>query len=243
MGILVNGDCLNYMKTLSDNSVECVFLDPPDNVGLAYASYKDWKPFYLEWLEDVVGEACRVGMTTWVSYYYQYDLDVSNMVVNKFILTHDWRKIIWRYTFGQYNSKDFASGYRILLRLCKRDVAIMRPEAILEESERQRIGDKRAVTTGRVPDDVWDFPRVTGNSVERCPWHPTQHPVVIYDRIMKYSCNNPTAQGNIGFLDLFAGTGTCFRAELLNPGVKTIGVEIDSSYCERILQSHRHVCT
>lgn len=177
-----------------------------------------------------------MGKTTWVSYYHRYDLDVSNMIVTKHILTHDWRKIIWRYTFGQYNSKDFTSGYRILLRLCNRDVVIMRPEAILEESERQRIGDKRAVATGKVPDDVWDFPRVVGNSLERCPWHPTQHPVVIYDRIMKFSC---TPHGN--FLDLFAGTGTCFRAELLNPGVKTIGVEIDNTYCERILQSHRHV--
>lgn len=239
VGTLVVGDCMNYMKTLDTSSVDCVFMDPPDNLGLKYGSYNDRRPHYVDWLHSLIVEACRIGRTTWISYYHKYDLDVS--VIAASLTDHDWRKIIWRYTFGQYNDKDFASGYRILLRLTKRDHAIMKPQAVLEESERQRLGDKRTVNTeGRVPDDVWDFPRVVGNSLERCSWHPTQHPVVLYDRIMKYSCEAPS-HNTIGFLDLFAGTGTCFRAELLNPGIQVVGVEIDNTYCEKILELHRHV--
>lgn len=52
MGILVNDDCLNYMKGLKANSM---FMDPPDNLGLLYDSYDDRKPIgqYLNWLESV----------------------------------------------------------------------------------------------------------------------------------------------------------------------------------------------
>lgn len=227
MSVLVVGDCMNYMKGLADNSVDCVFMDPPDNLGLKYGNYVDRRPHYAEWLQSLIVEAYRIGRTTWVSYYHKHDLDVSAIITG-----YEWRKIIWRYTFGQYQAMDFASGYRILLRLTKEN-SIMHPEHVLEESARQRLGDARANGL-RMPDDVWEFPRVVGNSLERCSWHPTQHPVVLYDRIMKYSCDD-------SFLDLFAGTGTCFRAELLNPGIRVVGCEIDFDYCQRILESHRHV--
>src|SRR5579872_4627516 len=61
------------------------------------------------------------------------------------------------------------------------------PDAIRIPSARMDQGDKRAAGP-RVPGDVWDFPRVVGNAKERQPWHPTQHPVALYDRVIKYSC-------------------------------------------------------
>lgn len=91
-----------------------------------------------------------------------------------------------------------------------------------------RINDKRSAGP-RVPGDVWDFPRVTGNSKERQSWHPTQHPVALYDRIIKFSCGPGDT-----FLDLFAGSGTCFRAGLLNPNVNIIGIEISPIYVEAL---------
>ena len=91
-----------------------------------------------------------------------------------------------------------------------------------------RIGDSRAAGP-KVPSDVWNFPRVAGTHAERKAWHPTQHPVVIYDRIMKYSCK----PGDL-FVDYFAGTGTAFRAGLLNPTLRVTGIEQSEFYCDQL---------
>jgi DNA modification methylase len=89
---------------------------------------------------------------------------------------------------------------------------------------------------GRIPDDVWEFPRVTGNSKERRSWHPTQHPVAVYARILRLS----TEPGDT-IVDLFGGTGTLFRA---NNGYgeadrrNAVAVEISKAYCDRIAAEH-----
>ena len=31
---LLNGDCLNVMKTIPDNAIDCIITDPPYNLGL-----------------------------------------------------------------------------------------------------------------------------------------------------------------------------------------------------------------
>ncbi len=94
-----------------------------------------------------------------------------------------------------------------------------------------RIGDARAAGP-RCPSDVWEFPRIVGNHPERSKFHPTQHPVVLYDRIMKFSCGQ-SVHGN-KFLDMFAGSGTCFRAGYLNPKIDVTGIELDKEYCREL---------
>jgi site-specific DNA-methyltransferase (adenine-specific) len=102
------------------------------------------------------------------------------------------------------------------------------------ESVRQQIGDKRANPDGRVPDDVWDFPRVVGNAKERRDWHPTQHPEALMRRIINYSCRKDET-----FLDLFLGTGTSFRVRKEN----VIGIEQSEKYCQEIAKEHDIVYT
>jgi len=48
------------------------------------------------------------------------------------------------------------------------------PCQIRVPSWRMLNGDKRAAPDGKVPGNVWDFPRVTGNSKQRRAFHPTQ---------------------------------------------------------------------
>ena len=79
------------------------------------------------------------------------------------------------FTFGQHNHHDLGNNHRPLLRLRWHDAPLY-PDAIRVPSWRQENGDKRADPRGRVPGDVFDFTRVTGNSKQRrhlAP-HPTQ---------------------------------------------------------------------
>ncbi len=185
-------------------------MDPPDNLGLEYVGYKDKRPDYYQWLSYIIKRSLRHCDTLWVSYFHSHDMILSKMIPDGI----PWRKIIWRYQFGQYRETDLASGYRIILRLGDPgDI-----DAVRVPSVRMQMGDPRAKGP-RVLDDVWDIPRVQGNNRERAHWHPTQHPREIYRRIYAYT--NP-------LLDLFAGTGTGFHIGM------EFGIEQSEFYCSKI---------
>lgn len=226
MNKLIVGDCLTVLPTLGH--YKTILADPPDNIGLVYGQYKDniLPQHYYLFVEAVIREAFYHCDVLWFSYNACHDLKISSIVeamLRRERGSWEWKKLIWTYTFGQYSSKDFGPCYRPILRL-SRAGALFFPDAVREESERMRLGDSRS-TGPKVPSDVWEFPRVVGNSVERQAWHPTQFPCALYGRMIRFS-GGPV-------LDLFAGSGTCFRAGRLC-GVDVDGIEIDTDYCKQL---------
>src|SRR5208337_450933 len=110
--------------------------------------------------------------------------------------------------------------------------ASLYPDAIRVPSWRQENGDKRADPRGRVPGDVFDFTRVTGNSKQRRPWHPTQLNEGLVERCLKFT----TPPGGI-VVDPFAGTGTTLRV-CKRLGFNSVNVEIDKDYCANIAKEN-----
>lgn len=226
---LVHGSCDGWTQ-----KADCIFMDPPDSINLKYDGFDDNNPNYIPWLCKLIAKACDLSPIVWVSYNAIWDLPLKSWA-NNFARWHkekEVRTIIWFYTFCQYNDKDMSNGYRPILLI--KDKGAGYPDNIREESERMRLGDARAAGP-KVPSDVWNFPRVAGTHAERRSWHPTQHPVILYDRIMKYSV--PPKGGT--FVDYFAGSGTCFRAQLLNPNVRVTGIEQSKFYCEQIAKENQ----
>lgn len=232
---LWEGDCGERLDQAREagERFRLVFADPPDNLGLAYASYKDKMPAdrYYDWIELLMLKSLAVADIVWFSYYWAHDLELTHRVRN--ILryrhpAHSYKKILWRYTFGQYVDSDCGSGFRYMVRLSGPTVTFD-AKAILVESERQRLGDARACPDGRVPDDVWDFPRVTGNSAERRTWHPTQHPEGLMERVVRL-CGPYGLPKPGGILDLFSGTGTVLRIAKRH-NYPAIACELDPEYC------------
>ncbi|MEM5784980.1 MAG: site-specific DNA-methyltransferase [Candidatus Aenigmatarchaeota archaeon] len=63
---IINDDCLNYLKIIPENSIECVITDPPAGIGFMG---KEWDSFgkglsarekFIGWLEMVARECLRV---------------------------------------------------------------------------------------------------------------------------------------------------------------------------------------
>lgn len=205
--MIFHGDCEEFLDA-NPQGIACIFMDPPDNLGLEYNGYKDKRDDYYGWLERLILKSIRLAPVVWISYYWAHDIEIKHRVRNILKFRHpsyEPKSVLWRYTFGQHKESDFGSGFRYMLRL-KRMGHPTYTDEVREESERQRMGDKRANPDGRVPDDVWDVPRVTGNSAERRSWHPTQHPERLMDRVI-------TSSTRVGerFVDLFGGTGTTLR--------------------------------
>jgi DNA modification methylase len=235
---LHNLDCLDFL-TQFKGKVPLLFADPPDNLGLKYDEYVDKRPAddYYNFIDIMIRKALCIADCVWISYYWEHDLEISYRLqsfLRRERSSVRAKKCIWRYTFGQYTDGDFASGFRYLLRLSKPQ-AKFRPDAIKVPSRRMELGDSRA-SGPRVPDDVWeippdifDFPRVVGNSDERRSWHPTQHPEAVLRRIILMHSDKGDS-----VIDLFGGTGTTLRV-CEQVGRTALISEISKDYCHRIV--------
>ncbi len=227
---LYNGDCLDVLESLE--SVDTLFADPPDNIGLGYDSYRDklnegdYVTLLRRWLQAFVLKA----RTVWFSYNSKWTFDVGRIVTEIVGLRAgdvEAKPCVQTFTFGQHNHHDLGNNHRPLLRVRWHNAPLY-PDAIRVPSWRQENGDKRADPRGRVPGDVFDFTRVTGNSKQRRTWHPTQLNEGLVERCVKLT--TPIG-GKV--VDAFGGTGTtlrvCKRLEL-----PCTLIELDPEYCRKI---------
>jgi site-specific DNA-methyltransferase (adenine-specific) len=59
---LINGDCLEKLKEIPDNSIDFIFTDPPYNLGKKYNDYSDNLEIkeYFDWCDKWIAELARV---------------------------------------------------------------------------------------------------------------------------------------------------------------------------------------
>jgi DNA modification methylase len=222
---IICGDCLKVLGTLP--AARMIFADPPDNLGMKYNGYRDRlrKNEYRKWLYGVIVTArFHDPGVFWLSHYYTYQQDVWSSIGNGG--DSEARMFYWRYTFGQHRHTDCGNGYRPIMRLSPSNVK-WNTDAIRVPSARTRAGDKRADPRGRVPDDVWEFPRVCGTFKERRKWAVTQHPEALMERMVKMSCG----PGDV-VIDMFAHSFTTARV-CRRLGIDCISIEISDYYCRK----------
>ena len=58
---IIQGDCLEVLRSFPDKSVDLVLTDPPYGVDLAYDVYKDTEVSWFELMDKVIPEMIRVG--------------------------------------------------------------------------------------------------------------------------------------------------------------------------------------
>lgn len=230
---LIHGDCLGVMPELE---ADCIFADPPDNIGLSYPGYDDNRPEgeYLGWLGDCLYAFLRAAPIVWLSYNAKWTFKLGPFIgwlKTEFSL--EVKPCVQTYTFYQHNQNDLGNAHRPLVRL-RRDNTPIYPNQIRVPSWRQLNGDKRADPRGKVPGDVFDFPRVVGNSKQRRRWSKTQLHEGLIERCIRLSTPD---SGKATVIDPFGGTGTTLRV------CKRIGrqctlIEQSLSFCEEIAREH-----
>lgn len=85
LGSLYNGDCIQVMQSIADNSVDLVFADPPFNLAKTYDEGIDDNlstSQYLSWCYDWLSECIRIlkpggslfvyNIPKWATYYTEY---------------------------------------------------------------------------------------------------------------------------------------------------------------------------
>lgn len=220
--MIINGDCLQEIKKLDDNSVDLIITSPPyDNIeGAGYSKgMKDvlFLKLYSEFFGNILSECYRVLKPTG-----QFYLNLKSGTINKTLITPHWIEflpefkqfqlksyIIWKYS-GSFDStkKRFHLDYEIIYHLSKGDITVY-----YDEDEHDPLTS------------VWNIPHYIKDRL-----HPVQMPEALAERIIKRG----SKEGDL-VLDIFAGSGTSLVvAKKL--GRKYIGYEINPQHYETTLE-------
>lgn len=222
---------------LAPGSVDLVFADPPYNIGVEYEddgtadrmSRMDYQVMVEDSIEQLA-EALRPGGTLWWLCPVDH-VDWIGQALTDYVGPREYL-IAWHETFAQYQGdRSLTRDFRMLYVHRKGDgYQTWNPGAIRIESERQRLGDKRANPNGRLPGTVWKVRRLQGTARARVPWHPAQLPPELLDRIILGWTN----EGDT-VLDGFAGSGS-MGMRCLEHGRNFVGVEKSKTYCRKMAE-------
>ena len=237
---IINGDSLELLKKIPDESVDITFADPPFNLRKKYNSYKDRLNIqdYLEWCKLWIYEMVRITKPTgsifvhnipkWLTFYATY--------LNQIADFKHW--IAWDAPTAPMGKSLQPSHYGILYYA--KDGSKNKYYEIRYPHKRCRkckyllkdYGGKKAGLHpfGPLVADVWtDIHRIKHNKYR--DQHPCQLPIHLLERIILMT----TDEGDIA-LDPFNGTGTtAIAAKRL--GRKYVGFDIDEQYV-KITEDH-----
>lgn len=227
------GDCLQLLKEIPDNSIDVTFADPPFNLKKGYNYYKDSLKVqeYLAWCELWINEIVRITKPTgsiflhnipkWLTYYAEF--------LNKNAIFKHW--ISWDAPTSPMGKSLQPGHYGILFYV--KELKINKFYEIRSPHKRARkskilakdYGGKKSLLHpfGPLLSDVWtDIHRIKHNKFR--DKHPCQLPVHLLERIILMSSDE-----NDIIFDPFSGTGTtAIAAKKL--GRNFIGFELDEDY-------------
>lgn len=203
-----------------------IFMDPPYNIGIDYgdgaqADRREDGPYLTEMghcIAQLKGRLTSDG-SLWVLINDEYAAEFGCILKDAGLTIRNWIK--WYETFGVNCSNKFNRCSRHLF-YCVVDPKrfVFHPEAVSRLSDRQtKYGDARANPEGKLWDDVWPIPRLTGTCDERLPDFPTQLPLALLRPIIACASD----PGDL-VLDPFCGSATTGVAAI-EAGRRFVGIE------------------
>jgi site-specific DNA-methyltransferase (adenine-specific) len=225
------GDCIELMNSRPQGCIDLVFADPPFNIGYDYETYEDNLEYeqYIKWTSEWMG-ACYNILADNGSFYIaigdEYAAEVNVTARKLGLETRNW--IIWTYGFGQNTTRKFGRSHTHIFYFVKdpKNFTFNAKDIRIPSARQIKYNDKRGDPDGRIPGDVWKYPRVCGTFKERVQWHPCQMPLKLLARIIKASSN----PGDL-VMDPFSGSATTLVAAAVL-GRNYLGFEIDPKYVE-----------
>jgi len=232
---IYNGNCLEILKEINDESVDLVLTDPPYNIAAQTTPiwdtrYKDKIPrkiqFDAEWdkldneefleiMKLFIGEVFRILKPSGTFYCFTSDNYISYM--RDIIISYG---MIYRQTCVWIKSNPVPQV---------RKVKYMHATELFFFAHKQKGFDSFRWENG-MRDNVFYHPIVSGHErlkdSDGKTAHPTQKPEWLFKELIKYSTNE-----NDLVVDPFMGVGTaCVCAKQLNRNY--IGIEISQDYCK-----------
>jgi len=229
---LENIDCLEFLKSLPDESIDLALLDPPYFIG--HDSWdKQWasEEKYLKWCDEWTREAVRVlrrnrPICVWGTLKTDTFLHYKLNVLNKISGLHPQNEIVWSYNWGGRSKANFARKHEYVWVYSKGDLLFNADDVRIERKQKVNIRTGEAFAQGTIPTCVWEKNNHT-TSKEYCGWHSAQKPIALLERIIRaYTSSGETV------MDCFSGAGSTMIATQMS-GRRFVGTELDKDYFER----------
>ena len=221
---LHHGETLDLLGELPDGSAQLVVTSPPYDLAKPYErERRRGSAEYVAEQAPVIDECVRVlspgGSICW---------QVGNQVVDGSILPLDIllypvfarhaelalrNRIVWHFEHGLHCSRRFSGRYEVILWFTKGDtyrfdvdpVRVPQKYPGKRAWKGKRVGEYTGNPLGKNPGDVWIFPNVKANHVEKTI-HPCQFPIELVERLIL----STTAPGDL-VVDPYMGVGKYVR--------------------------------
>lgn len=239
--VLFQGDCLDFLKSLPDNSMKLVVTSPPYNIGKSYERKGAFQA-YLDWQGSVIDECIRVlhpnGSICWQvgNYVHAGEIIPLDIALYPCFSKHGLKmrnRIIWHFEHGLHCSRRLSGRHETILWFTKSDkyhfdldpIRVPQKYPGKKYFKGPKAGQYSCNPLGKNPGDVWTIPNVKSNHVEKTT-HPCQYPIELIERLVL-----SLTQEEDWVLDPFAGVGSALLAALKN-GRRAAGSELIPEYCD-----------
>ncbi len=262
--IVHQGDVLDFIQTIPDESVQLILTSPPYNLGKSYEK-KSSLTDYLKQQSTAINEFYRIlkptGNLCWqVGNYIEkgevYPLDILYYPLFKEANFQLRNRIIWHFKHGLHASKRFYDRYETILWFSKSDRYIFNLDTVRMPSKysvkRHYQGEKKGQSSGDTQGknssdlwkillqdwekEIWELPNVKANHPEKTI-HPCQYPIELAERCILALSN----QDDLIF-DPFMGSGSSLIAGIKHQR-RVMGCEKKSEYVkiteERIMSYYQ----
>jgi adenine-specific DNA-methyltransferase len=234
-------DNLDFMKGLPNVSMKLIVTSPPYNIGKSYERRRPLQQ-YIDSQARVIERCAELlhpqGSLCWQTGNHVDDgevfpLDTVLYPVFKQFGLKLRNRIIWHFEHGLHCSKRLSGRYETILWFTKSDQYTFHLDPIRVPSKYPgkkyfkgpKAGRLSGNPLGKNPGDVWIFPNVKNNHVEKTI-HPCQFPVELVERLVLSMTN----EGDRVF-DPYMGVGSSLIAALKH-GRGAYGCDTVSKYVE-----------
>ena len=217
---------LDFLRSIKNDSMKLVISSPPYNIGKSYECRKGLNAYIAEQAK-LIAECVRVlhpqGSLCWQVGNHVDDGEIFPLDIVLYHLFKDHglklrNRIVWHFEHGLHCSHRLSGRHEAILWFTKGDdyTFCLNPIRVPSKYPNKKyfkgpkIGQISGNPLGKNPGDVWIFPNVKNNHVEKTI-HPCQFPVELVERCV-LSMTDP---GDC-VLDPYMGVGTAVVAALMH---------------------------
>ena len=239
---LYPGDCLELLQQIPAASAQLIVTSPPYNIGKRYEKKKTLDSYLRE--QEAVIQKCASLLKDGGSICWQVGNHIAgpqeivplDIILYPLFVKNNLKlrnRIVWHFEHGLHSSKRLSGRYETILWFTKGDNytfnldEIRVPQKYPQKKyfKGPRAGELSSNPLGKNPGDLWIFPNVKHNHIEKTD-HPCQFPVELVERLIL----SLTDKGDL-VIDPYMGVGSTAVAAVMHER-KAAGADIVSEYIQ-----------
>ena len=248
--MIYNQDCLEWMASQPDDSIDVIVSSPPYNIGINYNTYTDKKQNYTEWMRSVWNAACRILKPTGHLFLNIQPTRANPLMPYEVVSGIDWKiqnTFIWNksvtidgYVRGHGNpvmsERYIPNGWEFVFHLTEKGKTPISQKRSGVPYQPQWAEDnaKRSGRDWRPRTNTWFIPYETnGAKSNKTLANGKKHPAIYPRELVRTCLIVADIQPDQIVYDPFGGTGTTAKVAK-EFGCRWVTTEMDPDYCKFI---------